>query len=272
MKNKYQIRVLHRRSERGEKIVIIVRKPDGSRERYEHPDDLPEDLRKLIKPLLSKSPLQETPGTNINYSNVVPASDFQPDDEWNCRRPKRRRVVQKSDESLVIEHRWFNGCLTIFLSLILVFVLAGMLLPDGPYGYGRHRRSTDPFVKQYNLIVLPALALSLLYLLLAVLLNRTVITVTRKGLDVRHRPLPWLGNRFIPAAEIRQIFVNIQLRGLRKRRSVSLCALTRSGEVTLIGSSMFTGPLELLLYYERQIESWLGIEDWPVYETDFRWD
>jgi hypothetical protein len=264
MKKQFEVRVSHRRSEQGEKVLIVVRKPDGSQERYQHPDELPPELRKFVEPLLTRSPLNELPARCFDRSTVEFESDSQLDEETNQRRQRQRRELENY-EPLVIVHRWFSASFLITLAILIGVILAASLLPEPEY---RVRRRVN-FGNTGSLILFFAILLPLLYLWVANLLNRTIITVTRQGLQVRHKPLPWLGNRFIPAVEIKQIFV--KLRRYRRGCNYSLCALTNSGEVTLIGGAFISSPLQLLRY-ERQIENWLGIEDWPVYGTDFRFD
>ena len=45
------------------------------------------------------------------------------------------------------------------------------------------------------------------YFTLCLVLNRTIVEITNRTLSVRHRPLPWPGNKSIPIDDIGSVYV-----------------------------------------------------------------
>lgn len=100
------------------------------------------------------------------------------------------------------------------------------------------------------------------YLAITGLLNRTTIDVSRSQVLVRHRPLPWAGNRSVPSAEIQQLYCEesgVKQNGASRYR---VCVSLGNGRrFTLV-----TGfkSLAEARYLEQTIESRLNIKPQAV--------
>jgi hypothetical protein len=99
------------------------------------------------------------------------------------------------------------------------------------------------------------------YLALACLLNSTVIEVAQGVLTVRHRPLPFLGNRTLAAADIRQLF-GAERYGRKGTVTYDVMArLASEREIKLV--SYLSSEREAR-FIEQSLESYLGVADHAV--------
>ncbi len=147
----------------------------------------------------------------------------------------------------------------------------GSGLPGG--GYGFSLTSWLPY-----LLLLPGVGLA--YWAVCGFVNRTVIRAG-ETLSIRHGPLPWPGNRRLPADQVRQLYVRRRSsyhyhRHHRRRGDVSYVDVDgpvvhtwfELRAVLADGSSLTLLPAiedeEEALYLERAIESALGLENRPV--------
>ncbi len=182
-----------------------------------------------------------------------------------------RFTVEGRGGSLVIQWSWLTlkSALVLFVALgwdgFLVVHYAeamGLTLVDEWHDPG----AADAAVQNAELFV-PllhvAMGLVLTYIGLASLLNTTTLTVSRNYLDVKHAPLPWLGNG--PVDGIRQLFSKERVhRGRHGSKSYSyeLHAVLRDSSRKKI-----VGRLEeasQALWLEQAIEEHLNIEDKPI--------
>lgn len=107
--------------------------------------------------------------------------------------------------------------------------------------------------------------LLLSYLTIALFANTTRISVRRGELDVRHGPLPWLGNGTYPVRSVRQLFTKEKVTTNKNGQP------SRSYEVHFIDTDSNKKKLLVGLpdpqqawFIESEIERHLGIEDVPV--------
>jgi hypothetical protein len=111
------------------------------------------------------------------------------------------------------------------------------------------------------IITLPhgAVGLALIYLTLAAVLNRTVITVTSESITVRTGPLPWSGNRSLPSDELEHLYcdkVSDEEEGARSS-SYSVKGLTKGGSEVELVTDLDTRSEALFIIQE--LERWLKI-------------
>ncbi|HMP01288.1 MAG TPA: hypothetical protein PKD86_10855 [Gemmatales bacterium] len=229
----------------GLSTFIQVKDRDGSTQTYGDLQEMPPHLRRLVAPILSQTPVP---------LGLAPESPPAPDEEVPAPRfkPKRRRA-RKRGKTFVIEHWWFDffivlGALAV--TLFPIYLVRGTLFRG------------EPWTLWTGLALLCAALAS--YLLLAFVINRTVLTACRDGLTIWHGPLPWPGNRHIPKEELHQLYVNI-ITG--RYITYNLCAITNRGVECIIAHDR---DPERLLRYERDIEEFLGIADWPVPGSQYR--
>ncbi len=102
------------------------------------------------------------------------------------------------------------------------------------------------------------------YSTIAGFLNRTRVTVNAGEVTIRHGPLPWIGNRNVPAGEIRQLFREETISTGRSGSSATyhLNAITRENRKLRLIRGI--PAADVALYLEQEIEKALGIEDRKV--------
>ncbi len=102
------------------------------------------------------------------------------------------------------------------------------------------------------------------YFTVAGFVNRTVIRADRGMIEVRHGPLPWPGNKALPAGRIGQLYcketVSHGKNGATHRYSVEVAMKDDTAATLLTGLDR----AEHALYIEQELERHLDIEDRPV--------
>ncbi len=113
-----------------------------------------------------------------------------------------------------------------------------------------------------------AVGIGITYFFISTLLNSTYISITPGSLGIKHKPMPWLGNKIIPVGDIDQVFVKEKITNGKNGRHYhySLRYLTKSGKDKKLFAGM-KSPQEAL-FLEQEIEKTLGIEDRQV-EGDY---
>ena len=94
--------------------------------------------------------------------------------------------------------------------------------------------------------------------------NVTDITATRQDITVKHKPLPWLGNKTINARDIKQLYGKEKVTTNRNSTSVSyeIHVITHSGADTTLVTGLETS--QQALFIEQEIEKFLNIKNAPV--------
>lgn len=166
-------------------------------------------------------------------------------------------------------YRWF-GLKFVFFALFCV-VWDGFLLAwyasaitglDGPAGGGGIERF------QLTMLLFPllhvAVGVGLTYYTLCGFLNRTTVNVARDQISVRHGPLPWFGNRNVPAMQVAQVYREEIVRQGKNgpHTSYQLSAALKDNRKLKLLSGL-DAP-DLALYLEQEIERHLGIRDQAV--------
>lgn len=106
------------------------------------------------------------------------------------------------------------------------------------------------------------LGLGLLYFAVATWLNKTQIYVSKSNIEIKHQPVPWLGNKKIKADNIEQLFVEEKYQGSSNdnpRYSYNVIGLTSEGtQFKLIAGCESRYHARFI---EKTIENYLGIEN-----------
>lgn len=99
---------------------------------------------------------------------------------------------------------------------------------------------------------------------LAGILNRTVISASGSELRVAHGPVPWLGNRGVPVADIAQLYCEEHRSEGKNGATFSyrLSAVGRDGRKLALVKGL--PERDQALYLEQAFEDALGIQDDPV--------
>lgn len=153
------------------------------------------------------------------------------------------RRTSKSMGFLIFFTLFWNGILSIFVVTALATGAYEMLL----------------FTSIHLLV-----GIGLLYFVIATLLNKTYVYVSRREISIEHRPLriPFYPNRNLQATDLDQLYVKKYSSGKTNGRTnwaFSVVARMRTGsDVTLVKGLRMP---EQATYLEQQIEKFLTIED-----------
>lgn len=157
---------------------------------------------------------------------------------------------------LRLRRRWFN----VETVLLLFFCVTWDSFLVFWYSVALTHRDV-PWI----MIVFPAafvaVGVGMTYSVLCGLFNRTVVEVGNGVFSIRHGPLPWRGNRTIPAAELEQLYCR-RVAESRGSSTYELHALTTDGKKLKLLSGL--SKPEDAWYFEQQIERCLGLKDRPV--------
>ena len=158
--------------------------------------------------------------------------------------------------------RWFRPefiGLAVFCLAWDAFLIFWYALAAGPHKPG------DGF--SWLMVVFPvfhvAAGVGMTYYTLCGFVNRTAVLVTQYEVIVRHRPLPWLGNRRLVAAEITQLHCRQAMQvwadktGNRAVYYELMACLAEGRQVRLLGGFRNADEPQFL---ERAMEDRLGIE------------
>ena len=111
--------------------------------------------------------------------------------------------------------------------------------------------------------------ISLLYWMIAVLLNTTYITVNQREITIEHKPIavPFYPNRLMPVEEVEQLFTEKYVNGRTNGQpnfAFSLKAIKKNHEHIPLVKGLKS--YEQALYVEQQVERFLNIKDRAVAE------
>ena len=105
-----------------------------------------------------------------------------------------------------------------------------------------------------------AVGVSLTYFVIAGLANKSYLGVTSEGVYVRHRPVPWFGNRNLAADDLREIYVELgvsQDSGGARQQLYTLVGVIGDGErIKLLGG--LDSPEAH--YCAQQLSEWLRLK------------
>jgi hypothetical protein len=182
-------------------------------------------------------------------------------------------VVAEGMQSLDIVRKWARGPAFFFLffsgfwnSIVLVFVVAAAsgMMKDGGDGFGWF---IWVFLTPFILI-----GLGTGYAALALLLNKTKISVEGTELKVSHGPMRWPGAKTLDAAQVAQLYC---AEYVAYKQNNSPVYRMKVHAMMLDGSrvDLISGIEEVnqALYLEQILEKHLGIEDRPV-RDEFKGD
>ncbi len=202
-------------------------------------------------------------GRCLDCNRVFSLAEQVPDAKLTRDRPQVQPSRSWNEEEvgseLILSHRWL-GCQALFL---VFFTLVWCSFLVGWYAFAI---GSGNLIMQLVPILHLAVGVFLVYVTLCSFVNTTTIRIMKGLLTIRTGPLPWKGNKDLPADEIDQLYVKARLSYSRKRGSSvshSLCALMKSGEEVPVIASV--GSPEDAVYLEQRIEDFLGIIDRPIH-------
>jgi hypothetical protein len=115
-----------------------------------------------------------------------------------------------------------------------------------------------------------AVGVSLTYFVIASLLNTTRVTATRSELSIQSAPMPWIGNRVLPASTVRQIFSRITISNSNSnlnnnygsQRTIGVFAVLDDGRtIRLIGGLKDSDEANFL---QQQLKKRLNLKPSPL--------
>jgi hypothetical protein len=171
----------------------------------------------------------------------------------------RRLRIDEFAGVLRIHWRWFAATY-IFMAFFCVawdsFLVFWYSMAFGHDG--------APWIMKVFPIAHVAVGVGLTYATLCGFLNATTVTAGQDALTVRHGPLPWSGNRTLPAGSIRQIHCEQRHSSNNNRVTwtYDLFATLNDGQKVKLLSG-FNDPTEPRLI-EQRIEAHLRIQPQPV--------
>jgi hypothetical protein len=161
--------------------------------------------------------------------------------------PRSYRAGSREAGRLVITVRWFYPQL-VFLAFFCVAWDSLLFLYYANVGPGSVAAILFPIVHVTGGFVLTCCTI-------AGFVNRTWIVADRGTLAVRHAPIPWLGNRRVPTAEIEQLHHKQVTRS--GHVSYTLAALMKGGqEIDLVTDLRHA---DQALFLQQRLEDRLGI-------------
>lgn len=170
--------------------------------------------------------------------------------------PKNITVLHDRD-SFIIRRRWFSAAAFFLIFFAIVwnaFMVGWMLTAFSSGNWGMAAFGS----------IHAAVGIGVGYAAIAMLLNKTDVTVNPYYLSVRHYPLPWFGSKRIRVDLVKQLFVKEQVVNSKNGSSVTYRVhLITDGdreEKLLSGLS----DVSQAKFIEREIESILGLPDIPV--------
>ena len=164
--------------------------------------------------------------------------------------------VSQERGELLIRHRWFKPLFIFlaFFALVWDCFMVGWFyaaLTDGIY-----------IMAAFG-IIHAGVGVGLTYYVIAGFFNTTTITVSRREIDVRHRPLFFPGTTLNPAL-LEQLYCKEKVHHNRRSTNYTyeLHALAQDGtHKKLVGG---LDEADQVLFLEQQIEAYLNIQDRPT--------
>ena len=170
--------------------------------------------------------------------------------------------VKKEYGHLLIVRKWF-GFKFIFLTLFVIVWDAFLI-----NWYSMAFSSTFEGMFDLMFILFPllhvALGVGLTYYVLTGYLNKTLINVNFSSVSVKHKPLPFWGNKKVSSKSIVQLYCkkDMFLGSRGGYRTFAVHAITRERKNIKVVAGLDTS--EQALFIEQEIEKFLSIEDKPV--------
>jgi len=167
-------------------------------------------------------------------------------------------TLEETGTGLRFVRRWFQW-VVLFL-IVFCVVWDGFLV----FWYTLAFREGAPWI----MIVFPlghlAVGAGLTYYVLCMLVNRTIVEVGDGVLSIRHVPLPWRGNRTLPADELDQLYCKQRVHRSRNGsyETYEIYALDKTGQQHKLLSGL--PESDDALFLEQQIEKYLHVRDRAV--------
>lgn len=162
--------------------------------------------------------------------------------------------IERQYDSMTITRKWF-GWEVVFIAVFAVF-WNGIIFKD---------YSTFTAYSELPWIHIVA-GVAVTYYAISGFFNVTKIQVSKRQIQIIHKPLPWIGNKKIDSLDIKQLYVKEKIsRGQNNNSntaSYEVHVITNSGRVTKLLKGFPTS--EQALFVEQEIEKYLAIKNKQV--------
>lgn len=166
--------------------------------------------------------------------------------------------MQNHGSYVEITRKWF-GFQTIILTAFVLFWDSFLL-----FWYSEVLQQGAGIIFILFPLLHVGVGVGLTYYLLASWFNTTHVYIGNLQLGIRHRPIPWFGNKDVPAGNLAQLYSKEKISYSKNGRRVSfeVRANTKDGRnIKILGG---LESQEQALYIEQQVEKYLHIRDAPV--------
>ncbi|HTY35754.1 MAG TPA: hypothetical protein VMH23_01520 [Bacteroidota bacterium] len=169
-----------------------------------------------------------------------------------------RISVDHRPEGLVLSFRWFSE--TYMAMAAFAFIWDGFLV----FWYSFAFTQNAPWIMFVFPLLHVSVGIGITYIALAGFYNKTTITVGLGNLSIRHSPLPWPGNRIVPASELVQLYSESRViySNNGARTTYQLSAISNQNRKIKLLSGL--NSQDEVRFFEHKIEEQLGIQDRPV--------
>jgi hypothetical protein len=178
------------------------------------------------------------------------------------RRPEtplpKRWSLHDDGSRLVIEWRWVGPKAFVFLFFALMW--NGFIF----FWYSMAFGSNAPLIVFLFPLIHLAVGVGIGYAALAGLLNRTLLTVSPDSLEVRHGPLPWVGNKSLHPSRLAQVYCTEVWHRTKNGQTVSYSVHAMTDDSRKVDLVKRLDDQEQALYLEQEIERRLALDDRPV--------
>jgi hypothetical protein len=132
------------------------------------------------------------------------------------------------------------------------------------FWYGTVIGTGAPWIFSVFPLIHLAVGVGITYSTIAGFVNRTVVELTREELSIWFEPLPWLGEKKIKTADVKQLFCKQRFTRTKNgtRVTYQLYAVDRDDQQIKLLDGLDSPDMAKFL--EQQIESWMHISDQPV--------
>ncbi|SFF46202.1 hypothetical protein [Thermoflexibacter ruber] len=167
--------------------------------------------------------------------------------------------VEEFRNSLTIKYKWsklMGYALLVFSVIWNSFIFFGFIMNMIQDGL--------PFFVYIFMLPFIGVGVFMFYYGLAGIMNQTIITVSFDSVNVKHTPLPWVGNKEIFKYDIKQLYVKQHIHrgknGTSYTYSVNIIDKANK-DIKLVDN--LQNPSEAS-FIEKKMEQFLKIEDKPV--------
>ncbi len=192
----------------------------------------------------------------FNFAEQISVSNLSSQERSSMIKPKNFQI-KRSAYGLEIVRKWFTPAI-IALTFFALFWNGFMSV----WFYIAFTKKAYIMALFGSLHVV--VGLSVLYAVLCGYFNKTHINISNGKIVIKHRPLPWFGQKNVLSRDLKQLYCKELIHSTKNgySKSYSVQAITKEGKVIPLVSDL--PSIEESLFIEQEIEKYLKMEDEPV--------